>query len=372
MRIGIPRETSRHEHRVGLTPFGVSRLVNLGHEVYIERGAGKDCHFTDEDYGEAGAHVVYSTDEAYQRAELVCRVGMLTPEDVERMPPGLTVAGFLHVAMMSRGMIDALAEKQVSLVGYEILRIDGAGRAVMRSMSELAGQMVVHCAAHLLEYESGGRGVILGGVPGIAPATVLILGSGVVGRKAAALAAAAGAHVIVLDTNLEKLRRVLHEAGPHVVTALATPRNLRRFTAIADVVIGAVAIPGGRAPFLVTEEMVRQMKPGSVILDVSIDQGGCVETSRPTTPDNPTFKVHGVTHFCVPNMTANAPRTASRALTIAALPFLTRIAGDGLEAALAASPGFREGVYMYRGRMINELAAAALGLSPTRLEDLLS
>ena len=372
MRIGIPRETSRHEHRVGLTPFGVSRLVNLGHEVYIERGAGKDCHFTDEDYEEAGAHVVYSTDEAYQRAELVCRVGTLTAEDVERMPAGLTVAGFLHVAMTPRAVVDKLAEKEITLLGYEVLEADKGGRPVLRSLSEIAGQMVVHCAAHLLEYESGGRGVILGGVPGIAPATVVILGAGTVGRRAACLALAAGAHVIVLDTDLDKMRRAMGENCRHVVTALATPRNLRRFTAIADVLIGAVAIPGGRAPFLVTEEMVRQMKPGSVILDVSIDQGGCVETSRPTTPDNPTFKVHGVTHFCVPNMTANAPRTASRALTIAALPFLVRIAGEGLETALAASPGLRQGIYMYRGRMVNELAAAALGLSPTRLGDLLS
>jgi alanine dehydrogenase len=371
MKIGVPKETLRHEHRVGLTPFGVSRLTSLGHEVYVERDAGKDAHFENEDYVKAGATVVYSSEEAYGRADLVCRVGSLTADEVHLLRPETTICGFLHLAIASKETMQRLTERRISMVGWEIVG-DNGRRPVLAALSEIAGHMVVHTAGHLLETGSGGRGVIIGSIPGIAPATVVILGAGTVGRTASQHFLALGAHVILMDQDISKLRLALEHQSRNVVTAVSSPRNLARFTQIADVVLGCVLVPGARAPFLVSEEMVSRMKPGSVILDLSIDQGGCVETSRPTTADHPTYKAHGVTHYCVPNMTANAPRTASRAMTLAALPFVTRLAEEGLEAGLRRDPGLARGTYTYRGRLVNEVAAAALGLAPARLSDLLS
>lgn len=371
MKIGVPRETLRHEHRVGLTPFGTSRLTSLGHEVYIERDAGIHAHFANEDYAKAGATVVYSADEVYGRADIVCRIGALAGDEVAMLRPESTVLAFHHLAVAPRDIVARLVERRISLIGYEIIEHDGT-RPVLAALSEVAGNMLFHTAGHLLEKEQGGRGVILGGVPGIPPATVVILGAGTVGRTAANRFIAQGAHVVLMDHNMANLRRALEHSCTSAVTAMSSPRNVARFSRIADVVVGCVLVPGARAPYLVSEEMVRNMKPGSVIIDLSIDQGGCVETSRPTSPDNPTFKVHGVTHYCVPNMTANAPRTASRAMTLSALPFVTRLAGEGVEAALRADAGLAHGAYLYRGRVVNSVAAAALGLPPARLSDLLS
>ncbi|MBP7149184.1 MAG: alanine dehydrogenase [Acidobacteria bacterium] len=372
MKIGVPKETLRHEHRVGLTRFAVSRLSNLGHEVYVEHDAGRDSHFSDEDYQGVGAQIVYTSDEVCARADLICRVGAPGASDVAMLGRGATVLGFLHLAVMPREVIAQLAEREVTMIGYEVIQEADGSHPVLRALSEIGGHMAVHTAARLLEHEAGGRGLVLGGVPGVPPATVVILGAGTVGRTAARLAQASGAHVILMDADMRQLHGIHDVAGcPSTVTVLATQGNLERYTAIADVLIGAVLVPGARAPYLVTSEMVQKMKPGSVILDLSIDQGGCVETSRPTTPDNPTFKAHGVTHFCVPNMTANVPRTASRAMVLTALPYLTQIAERGVEQALRHDAGLAKGVYMYRGRVVHEPAAEALGVSPHRLADLL-
>ncbi len=371
MRIGVPKETLRHEHRVGLTPFSAARLVNQGHQVFVERDAGKDSHFRDEDYTEAGAMIVYRPDEAYGRADLVCRVSALAPQEVHDVVRGTTLLGFHHVAVAPREVIASLVEKEVSLVAYEMIEDAQGRRPILASQSEIAGKMVVQTAAHLLQHEEGGRGIILSGVAGVAPATVVVLGAGTVGLNAARAAVALGAHVIVLDWDPDRLRSVMGAASCHLVTALASRRNLRRYTRIADVVIGAVMIPGGRAPFLVTEDMVASMKPGAVILDVSIDQGGCVETSRPTSLDNPTFTVGGVIHYCVPNLTTNAPRTASRALGISSIRHICAIANEGLDAALELHPGLGRGVYIYKGRVTNKAAAEALGMEFTPLSELL-
>ena len=371
MNIGVPKETHSHEHRVGLTPFGAARLVNLGPKVFVQTGAGEDSHFRDDDYAQAGATIVFSADEAYQRADIVCRVSALDSEEADLVRPGSVVVGFHHLAVAPRELVVGLSEKKVTMVGYEVIEDGDGHRPVLTALSEVAGQMVVHKASQLLEHESGGRGLVLGGTPGMAPATVVILGAGTVGKTAARIAVAGGAHVVILDTDMEKLRDVMEACGGHVVTAMATRRTLTRFTAIADVVIGAVLIPGGRAPFLVTEEMVREMKRGSVIMDISIDQGGCVETSRPTPPDSPYFQLHGVTHYCVPNMTANAPRSASRVLMLAGLPYVVRLAGDGVQEALRADPGLGAGIYLYEGRMVNEQAAHALGIEHQSLHELL-
>ncbi len=372
MKIGVPKETLRHEHRVGLTPFGVSRLTHLGHEVLVERDAGKDAHFDNEDFVKAGARIVYSSDEAYGRADVVCRVGALSSEEADMLRPESTVCGFHHLAVAPRDVVQKLTLRRISAIGYEIIQNAAGDRPVLAALSEIAGHMVVQTAGHLLETGQGGRGVILGGVPGIAPATVVILGAGTVGRTAAEQFLGVGAHVILMDIDLDKLRTAVLHSSRDLVTSVASTRNLTRFTSIADVLVGAVLVPGARSPFLVTEEMVRNMKPGSVVIDLSIDQGGCVETSRPTTVDHPTFKVHGVTHFCVPNMTANAPRTASRAMTLSALPFVVKLAEEGIESALRTDAGLAKGCFLYRGRFVNETAATSLGLPPARLSDLLS
>jgi alanine dehydrogenase len=376
MRIGVPRENAATETRVGLTPFGVARLVGLGHEVFVEHDAGREAHFRDGDYATAGAGVVYQAEEVWGRAELVCKVGPLTAAEAELAAPGTAVAGFLHLAVAPRAALALARERRLTLIGYETLADAAGRRPVQAALSEICAHLAVHTAAHLLEHGAGGRGILLGSIPGVPPATVVILGAGTLGRTAARLFLGAGAHVILLDADLDRLREA--QAGTDVgvpgrpVTALASPRNLRRYTAIADVLVGAAVVPGGRAPDLVSEEMVAAMKAGSVVLDVAIDQGGCVATSRPTTLADPTFRAHGVLHHCVPNLTAAVPRTASRALTLAALPLLARLAGDGLPATLEADPGLAGGVYLYRGEVVSPPAAAALGVAAASLADLLA
>jgi alanine dehydrogenase len=336
----------------------------------VERGAGTAAHFSDLEYEQTGGQIVYDPDEVYRRANLVCQVGQLTPRELDVLRPGSVIASFHHLAVASRDRVEKLVELEATLIGYELIR-DPEGRPVLYPFSDMAGQLAVHLAAHHLQTEAGGRGVLLGNVPGVPPPTILILGAGTAGRSAARQGLNAGAHVIVLDTDLRKLQAVHREFIGRVVTAMATPRRLEQHTQIADVVIGAVLIPGARAPFLITEEMVRRMKPGSVIVDLSIDQGGCVETSRPTSPADPTFVVHDIVHYCVPNMTANIPRTASRALANAALPYLEELAGRGLDAALRADPGLAESVYLYGGHPVHGSVAETLGTDPVPLERLI-
>ncbi len=372
MIIGIPRETERHEHRVGLTPFAIARLTRLGHQALVERGAGAAAHFGDRDYTAAGAEIAYSAEEVYRRSGLVCQVGTLYPAQLDLLERGALVCGFHHLAVAPRATLERLRGLEATLIGYEIIENEAADRPILLAMSELAGQLAIHEAAHLLQIQSGGRGVLLGNMPGVPAATVLILGAGSVGTVAARHAAAIGAHVVVMDADVRKLQRLHHALLGAVDTALLDPALLARYVAVADVVIGAVLIPGGRAPFLVTEAMVRTMRPGSVIVDVSIDQGGCVETSRPTTLDHPTFRVHDVVHYCVPNMTANVARSASRAMADAVLPYVHEIVGRGLEEALRGDPGLARGVYLYRGRIVHDAVAGLLGEPATPLAGLLA
>jgi alanine dehydrogenase len=371
MVIGVPRETHRHEHRVGLNPFGVSRLVQEGHTVFVETGCGEAAHFTDRNYQDAGGQIVYSPEEAYRRADIVCRVGMLSSEELEYLRSGSIVCGFHHLAVAPRDVIHRLMELETTLISYELVRAGTGYRPIMMPFSQMGGRMSVQIAAHYLQVEAGGRGVLLGNVPGVPPPTVLILGAGTVGRSAARQASAMGAHVIVLDDNLRKLSMLNRELTNQIVTVLAAEERLDRYTPFADVIIGAVLIPGERAPFLVTEEMVHSMKTGSVIVDMSIDQGGCVETSRPTTLDHPTFQEHGVVHFCVPNVTANIPRTASRALANAALPYLVELADRGLDVALQEDLGLSEGTVLYRGKIANKRVGKSLDLQATPIDRLL-
>jgi alanine dehydrogenase len=371
MVIGVPRETHYHEHRVGLTPFGAQRLIRQGHTVVVEKGAGTEAHFIDLEYEKTGAQIVYDTEEVYQRADLVCQVSQLTARELELLRPGSVIASFHHLSVAPRDLVASLAKLEATVIGYELIR-DADTRPVLYRFSDMAGQLAVQIAAHHLQTEAGGRGVLLGNVPGVPPPTILIVGAGTAGRSAARQGLASGAHVIVLDTDNKKLEVVHRELIGRVVTSMATIRRLEQHTKYADVVIGAVLIPGARAPFLITEEMVREMKPGSVIVDLSIDQGGCVETGRPTTPADPTFVAHDVVHYCVPNMTANIPRTASRALANVVIPYLESLAGRGLETALREDPGLAEGVYMYRGKPVNPGVAETLGTTAETLQQMIN
>jgi alanine dehydrogenase len=371
MVIGVPRESHRHEHRVGLNPFGVTRLANCGHTIYVERDAGKDAHFSDEDYAESGANIVYDPEEVYSRSDMICRFGPLSASEVGFIKEGSVIMAFHHLAVTPKDRVEQLMKLGSTLIGYEIIRGEDGDLAALHPLSLLAGQMAVDTAALLLRHENGGRGILLGNAPGLPPATVLVLGAGTVGRNAARQALARGAHVMVVDSDIRKLRKLSDDIGPQLITAVGGHARLERYTAIADVVIGAVLIPGGRSPMLVTEKMVRAMKPGSVVIDVSIDQGGCIETSRPTTVDSPTFKLHDVVHYCVPNMTADIPRTASRAMADGALPYILKIAENGACRAIREDPGLGLGTYMYQGRMVNEVTAQNLGISAVSLAELL-
>jgi alanine dehydrogenase len=352
MIIGVPRETHRHEFRVGLNPFATRRLSQQGHTVLVETRAGEAAHFTDRNYQDAGGQIVYNPEEIYRRGDLVCRVGAFSKDELQLLKPDSVVCAFHHLAVMPREHVEKLMQLKATLIGYEVIRDAKGDLPVLLPMSEMAGQMAVHIAAHLLQKESGGRGILMGSVAGVPPPTVLILGAGTVGRAAT--------------------RQALHsEFSGRAVTVLAEGERLQQYAAIADALIGAILIPGAKAPFLVTEAMVKAMKPGSVILDVSIDQGGCVETSRPTTIENPTFMLHGVVHYCVGNMTASIPRTASRALASASVSYIEDLAGRGLDGALNADSGLAQGVYLYRGTMANERVGAALNLPAKPMSQLL-
>lgn len=371
MLIGVPKEIHRHEHRVGLTPFAVSQLVAEGHTIYVESGAGVEAHFTDQDFEEAGAQIVFGREEAYHRSDLVCRVGRPSTEEIDLLKPGGLIIAFQHLAVVPKENMDRFLELELTLIGYEIIEDASGDFPVLNPFSEMAGHMAIPLASHYLQAEHGGRGILIGNVPGVPPATVLILGAGTVGTAAARSALGDGAHVLVVDTDMNKLRRLSRELIGRPVTAMCTEERLARYSSIADVLIGAVLVPGERAPYLITEEMVRNMKPGSVIIDVSIDQGGCVETSRPMTLDQPTFLQHGVVHYCVGNMTSNVPRTASRVLTNAALPYVRALSRGGLDGALRQDPALAEGVYLYKGQMVHRGIGEHFGVPAKPLSDLL-
>jgi alanine dehydrogenase len=321
--------------------------------VYVESGAGAGAGFADEDYLRAGAKVVYSPEEAFGRADLVLKFARPLAYELEALPEGATVAGFLHLAAARKDKIDILLSKGITALAYEQIEEADGTRPAMAPLSRIGGRMVVQTAASLLQNNNGGRGILLGGVAGVPPAEVVILGAGVVGSTAAAGFTAAGAHVAVLDINLARLQALQDHLAQPMVTMLSTPHNIARATAFADIVIGAVLVPGERAPLLVTRPMVANMRARSLIIDMSIDQGGCVETSRPTNHSSPTFVEEGVLHYCVPNMSGVLGRTATHALYAGAYVYLEAIARLGLEQALETMPGLARGLNTLRGEILS-------------------
>jgi alanine dehydrogenase len=347
MNIGLPKERRPFEFRVGLSPAGVEMLCRRGHTVFVEHEAGAGTGFSDTDYERAGAGVVYSTAEVFGRADLLLKVSRPLQEELDILRPGIILAGFLHLASARQAKVDILMQKKVTAIAYEQIEAPDHSLPVLRPFSQIGGAMAAQIAARMLQNNWGGKGILMGGVPGVPPAEVVIVGAGVVGTYAAQAFLGMGAHVTVMDQKLEALQ-LLWDRFPQCVTLLSTPRNLEKCVAYADVLVGAVLVPGERTPIMVTREMVRSMRPRSVIMDVSIDGGGCVETSRPTTHEHPIYIEEGILHYCVPNIPGAVARTATHAFVNAAMPYITEIADNGAEGVLR-NPSIEPAVNIYHG-----------------------
>ena len=350
MDIGIPKERRSFEFRVGLSPAGVEILCQNGHSVFVEHEAGKGAGFEDKEYEEAGARIVYSAEEAFGRATMVLKVARPTEEELPFLLPGTIVVGLLTLPSARQNLIDALLEKKITAIACEQIREPDGRMPVLRSLSQIGGAMAAEVAARLLHSTQGGRGILLGGIPGVPPAEVVILGAGTVGTFAARAFNGLGAHVTVLDKDMAALQRI-SDIVPGVVTMLSTERNIGRCCEYANVLVGAVLIPGSRAPILVSRDAVKKMKARSVIIDLSIDEGGCVETSRPTTHDNSSYIEENVIHYCVPNMPGIVARTATHAYVNVATPYIEQIANMGIEKAITENPAIEAAVNMHQGEL---------------------
>src|SRR5437588_1372300 len=350
MLIGVPKEVKDQEWRVGIVPAGVKALTDAGHKVIVQTKAGDGSSMPDEEYKHAGAEIVGTADDVWKRADMVVKVKEPIAQEVKNFRDGLVLFTYLHLAPIP-DLTNDLLKKNVTGIAYETVTDKNHTLPLLTPMSEVAGRMSVQVGASYLEKEKGGRGVLLGGVPGVAPATVTIIGGGIVGTYAAKIALGMGANVTIIDLNLNRLRELDDIFGGRLHTLASNSYSIARATAEADLVIGGVLIPGASAPKLVTQQMVSKMKKGSVIVDVAIDQGGCVETARPTTHSNPSYVVDGVVHYCVTNMPGAVPHTSTLALTNATFPYVMKLAQHGAEAAIKADDGIRQGVNTYKGHL---------------------
>ena len=366
MIVGVPKEVKDNEYRVALTPEGARELVRAGHQVVIQEGAGEGSSLPQERYERAGAGFVPGAEEIWAKADLILKVKEPVPQEYELMREGQVLFTYLHLAA-GRELTEALIDRGVLAVAYETVQDERGRLPLLAPMSEIAGRMAPQVGARLLEKEYGGRGVLLGGVSGVRPAKVLILGAGMAGGNAAWIAAGMEAEVIVVDRDLDRLRYIDQIHKGRIITLMSDQLTLEQRVREADVVIGTVLIPGARAPKLVTEEMVASMRPGSVIIDISIDQGGCVETSHMTTHSDPTYVTHGVVHYAVGNMPGAVPNTSTYALTNVTLPYAREIANLGLEEAVRRDPALARGVNVYAGAITTEGVAEAHGLPHTPL-----
>jgi alanine dehydrogenase len=369
MRIGVAKEIKPDEYRVALTPAGARELVQGGHDVAVEAGAGAGSAFTDDAYRAAGAQVA-SVDEVWADSELLLKVKEPIEPEYGRLRDGLILFTYLHVAA-DEPLTRALIESGIAAVAYETVETDDRRLPLLAPMSEIAGRLAAQAGAYFLEKPLGGRGVLLGGVPGVAPGKVLVLGGGMVGYNSALIALGLGADVTILERSIDRMRHLEEVLGARVNLLMSSALQIEESVVDTDVVIGAVLIPGAVAPKLLTREMVSGMKEGSVICDVAIDQGGCVETARPTTHSEPVYTVEGVTHYCVANMPGAVPITSTKALTNATLPYVEAIADHGLAEAIARDRALARGVNVLDGKITYEAVAEAHGLDYTPLEDVL-
>jgi alanine dehydrogenase len=360
MRIGVPTEIKAYENRVAVVPAGVHALVQDGHEVFVQRGAGLGSGIPDEEYVASGATIVEDVDDLWGRAEMIVKVKEPLPEEYGRCRADLTLFTYFHFAA-SRELTDAMLGSGSTCFTYETLEV-GRGLPLLVPMSEVAGRMAIQVGAHCLEKAQGGRGVLLGGVPGVSPAHVLILGGGVVGSNAARMAAGMGADVTIMDIDLERLRYLEDVMPANVTTVYSTPASIHHRVSFADLVVGAVLLEGARAPTLVPRSYLADMREGSVIVDVAVDQGGCVETIKPTTHAEPTYVVDGVVHYGVANMPGAVPRTSTFALTNATTPWVRKLATLGAERAVADSDALRSALNVWKGQITHAAVAEAFGL----------
>lgn len=369
MRIGVPRETKDQEHRVGMVPDGVQLLVGAGHEVVVERGAGLGSGISDAEFERAGARLG-SADDAWSWPELVVKVKEPQAEEVPRLRAGQTIFTYLHLAA-APALVDRLRATGVVAIAYETIQREDGAFPVLAPMSEVAGRLAVQIGVTLLQKDRGGKGLLVGGVPGVLRGRVSVIGAGTVGINAVRVAHALGAEVDVLDVDLKRLTYLYDIFAGDLNTLYSNPTNVARSVAASDLVVGAVYVRGRRAPRLVTKDMVAAMAPGSVVVDVAVDQGGCIETIRPTTHSAPTYVAHDVIHYGVTNMPGAVPRTSTFALTNTTLPFVQEIAAWGVESALRRDPALALGVNVFRGELTCEGVAEALGVPSRPLAELL-
>ena len=368
MRIGIPREIKDNEYRVGLTPASVAELVANGHRVLVEQGAGVGSGLPDDAYAKAGAQLCHGPGEIFATSDLIVKVKEPQPSETKLLRRGQMLFTYLHLAPDPQ-LTRALMESGAACIAYETVTSPTGGLPLLTPMSEVAGRLAVQVGAHYLEREAGGRGILLGGVPGVSPADVLVLGGGVAGANAAHVALGMGATVTVVDRNLDALRR-LSGLMPGLRTVFSTRAALQHLAPRADLLIGTVLVPGAATPKLVTREMVASMKQGAVIVDISADQGGCCETTRPTSHSDPTYVVEGVTHYCVTNMPGAVPRTSTFALNNATLPFVLALAAKGWRKAMQDDPHLRAGLNVLEGKIICKAVAQAQGVEVGAVEGL--
>lgn len=370
MIVGLPKEIKDNEYRVGLTPAGVRALTDAGHKVIVEKNAGDGSGFEDELYVNAGAQMISTADEVWAQADMIVKVKEPIAPEYPRMREGQLLFTYLHLAPDHK-LTDELIKRKVTGIAYETITDRRGGLPLLTPMSEVAGRMAIQVGAHYLEKMSGGRGILLGGVPGVPAARVVIIGGGVVGTNAAKIAVGMGAHVTIIDNNLDRLRELDDIFLSKISTLASSAYMIQDAISQADLIVGAVLVPGAAAPKLVTRKMLEDVPNGAVIVDVAVDQGGCIETTHPTTHSDPTYYVEGVLHYCVANMPGAVPRTSTFALTNATLPYALKLANRGFHEAIASDAMLKEGVNTYAGHCTYEAVAVAQGIEYTPLDKLM-
>ena len=371
MIVGLPKEIKDNEYRVGLTPAGVRALTDAGHDVVVEKSAGEGSGFEDHLYQRAGGSIIDTANAVWDRADMIVKVKEPIAPEYPRMREGQLLFTYLHLAP-DKELTKQLLERKITGIAYETITDRRGGLPLLTPMSEVAGRMAIQVGAHYLEKMSGGRGILLGGVPGVPSARVVIIGGGVVGTNAAKIAVGMGSNVTIIDSNLDRLRELDDIFLTKISTLASSAYMIHDAIMLADLIVGAVLVPGAAAPKLVTRNMLKDVPNGAVIVDVAVDQGGCIETTRPTTHSNPTFYVEGVLHYCVANMPGAVPRTSTFALTNATLPYALTLANKGFLTAIAEDPGLKAGVNTYAGHCTYEAVASAQALEYTPVDKLIS
>lgn len=371
MNIGVINESNKIENRAGLSPSGISFLVERGHTVYVQAGAGLKSGYSNEEYSSLGANIVFTKEEAFGRSDIVLNISPLDEEESKLVRKDQILFGFHHLAVSRKAILEELFKKNVTMVGYEIIQKEDDELPFIECLSEIAGQMCLVISGHYLQTSQGGRGLVIGGVVSVPPATAVVVGSGVLAKSAIKAMLGAGAHTIALGRHMDRLRELEEMTSGRLVTLMANQYNIARMAKIADILIGAVLRPGEKAPVMITRNMVRSMKKGSVLIDLAIDQGGCSETSRLTTLEQPIFVDEGIIHYCVPNITSAVSRTSTKVLSNMVVPYLLQIGETGIKNTLKENVSLARGIYVYKGQLVRKGVAERFAMSSKELSSLL-